>query len=152
MAANNNRNKVLQHVADQLATITIANGYNTDVATVSRILMVPQQISGQYPALFVTDTGIEAPIDRTIASQIAHLMTIEILGYFQDTSADISKNYNLLIADIWKVIYAPIIFNDGQKYAERMDIVGLETMSEASQDITFRISLSVIYWFDKSNP
>src|SRR3990172_1134441 len=130
------REKVMDQCKKAFEVIKKANGYNTDVMTVSRI---PKEYFGlvepQFPALFVSDLGVEVPVDQSNPAAIIHRVQIEIQGHFRDRSPEISSNFNGLVADIMKVIYAPIIFEDPpgpqNKYADHVLYVGLEVQSES---------------------
>lgn len=149
------REKVMNQCANAFSIIKKANGYNTDVMTVSRI---PKEYFGlvepQFPALFVSDLGVEVPIDESNPLAIIHQVQIEIQGHFRDRTPEISSNFNGLVADIMKIIYAPIIFEDppGTKYADHVKFVGMEVQSESPPDILFRVQFTVDYFFNKIAP
>jgi len=149
------REKVMDQCKKAFEVIKKANGYNTDVMTVSRI---PKEYFGlvepQFPALFVSDLGVEVPIDQSDPAAIIHRVQIENQGHFRDRTPEISSNFNGLIADIMKVIYAPIVFEDppGTKYADHVLFVGIEVQSESPPDILFRVQFTVDYFFDRANP
>ncbi len=151
------KEKVMNQCKVAFEVITKANGYNTDVMTVSRI---PKEYFGlvepQFPALFVSDLGVEVPVDQSDPAAIVHRVQIEVQGHFRDRTTDISSNFNGLVADILKVIYAPIVFEDPpgpqNKYADHVTFVGLEVQSENPPDILFRVQFTVDYFFNKSAP
>ena len=149
------REKVMNQCKVAFEIIKKANGYNTDVMTISRI---PKEYFGlvepQFPALFVSDLGVEVPVDQSDPAAIVHRVQIEIQGHFRDRSPEISSNFNAFYADIKKVIYAPIVFEDppGTKYADHVLFIGMEVQSESPPDILFRVQFTLDYWFNKAAP
>lgn len=150
----NVRNAVLEQ-ARAAFDVILKPIYNTDIKTVSRMPPEAFQLNDtDYPALFISDEGVEEMIDQSDPAAIKHRLLIEVWGFFRDTSKLLSENFNKFIADIMKVIYAPIIFNDsgGNKYADGVRFEGLVVTAESPPVITFRVLFSVVYWFNKTAP
>ena len=149
------RDAVLEQSKKAFEVIKIANGYNTDVKTVSRVLVEAFQLNDtDMPALFISDEGIEIQLDESDPTAIKHQLLIQVWGYFRDTSSLISTNFNNFLSDIIKVIYAPILYESspGVKYADGVKFIGIEVKSENPPDIIFRVQFKVDYWFNKTSP
>ncbi|MCI0531896.1 MAG: hypothetical protein L0Y74_08120 [candidate division Zixibacteria bacterium] len=150
------RDKVFEQVKTSLLAIKTASGYNTDVKTVSRTLQTLEQMNDiDLPALFVVDAGAEAVENDSNPQQIFHRLLIIIQGYFRDRSAQFSNNFNGLIADICKVIYAPMTFEEGgQRYADNLILRAIQVTGQDTepQQLTFNVQIEVTYQFSNTAP
>jgi len=77
-----------------LETITVANGYNTDVALVDYDFKTPDQVSSkQLPALLIVPGTID--IQETGNRQAEGSFTISLFGYVMDNTAPTEKMLKL---------------------------------------------------------
>lgn len=149
------REAVLEQSNNAFKVISKANGYNTDVKTVSRIPVEVFKLNDtDIPALFTSDEGVEIQLDESDPTAVKHQLLIQVWGFFRDNSTSFSTNFNNFLSDIIKVIYAPILYESspGVKYADGVKFMGIHVPSENPPDIIFRVQFRVDYWFNKTAP
>jgi len=104
--ANSNRKVILTHIAETvLPTITIANGFNFNVATFARGLVSLEELTDEdYPALFVSSAD-ETREDVT-HKDFKSLMLVRIHGFVKAAADDVQKQLDDLIEDVTEALYA----------------------------------------------
>jgi len=102
------REKILENLKTTFETISVANGYNLDVAKVSRDIVHPNRLSdSDIPAIFITGVrAIPAHMSyQKIRTQLLPVVTFYVSAATNEVAATLLEK---LIQDIRKVLYVDI--------------------------------------------
>jgi subtilisin-like proprotein convertase family protein len=140
------KNDILDNLIDALQGITLNNGYNTDVRTVSRFTKASDLDNEKAPAIHFYETGERVNIEAE--TEIQYTITGYIVGLVKATN-DLEDKTVALAADIRKLIYSPPSLGT---YAldiqiTESDIILTETEHMGEVDIT----IEIIYYEAKGN-
>lgn len=103
--ADSKRQTVMTAIAAQLATITVANGYETNAGNnVFEHRVVPLELT-ELPALIYRDT--DDVVELTIGEDM-HTLSVEVEGVVSGTSS--ATTMRKLLADIVKAMAADVTF------------------------------------------
>lgn len=97
------RETLLQYLKTLLATITVANGYNTNVALVERGIQNDRDLTDdKLPALFVTMTHEKR--NRITTNQFKADLQVILVGYVKNTKTDLNSSSTGVELDLDKLI------------------------------------------------
>ena len=138
------RERILENIVSELKTISTANGYRTNVKTVSRqVKDISELTEPEFPALFVISGGevIEEATNRALMKKLS----VGILAYVYDTSATDTKISNIL-ADIQEKMYA-----DKSRGGYAIDTIlnSIETDEASLQPYGISLSIFTIEYWDQ---
>ena len=145
------RNDVLTNLETKLKEIKVSNGYHTNINLVSRDVKGWEQCNSyELPALFIVDDGTDEKlgyykVDSTI--YVLRKMQIVLLGYVRATK-NISVVFNKLFADLEKHLGS---VNLGSNVREVMNPDPMMTFT-VPPHLIFQMPVTILYFFDKSNP
>ena len=144
----NVRYTILENLKTQLATITIANEYQTDVISVSRKFESWEGMTSEkLPALFVLDDGREEVEDIAGDWVIVNMYPV-IVGYVR-SETDLALAFGKLDADLKKFLFSNP--NLGT-YCKLILFQGYEVIFTLEDFIIFQLRPKIIYDFPKTAP
>ncbi len=138
MATESIRKLIVAAIIAKLATITIANGYNTNIGGASGFRTSDVPI-GDLPDVEVKDENEEAEIKGTLSYKV---LSMELVGRIATTSIDDARNF---LTDI------TVAMKDGPAYpanvylAVLIDIPSLVPEQKASKVIKFTVAYEIKY-------
>jgi hypothetical protein len=145
---SNVRYGILENLKAALAGITIANGYQSDVASASRQFESWENMTSEkFPALFLLDDGREE-IEDIAGDWVIAIMYPTIVGYVRDKT-DIALAFGKMDADIKKFLYSSP--NLGS-YAKIIAYQGYEAIFTIDDFVIFQLRPKIVYDFPKSDP
>lgn len=145
------RNDVLSNLETKLREIKIQNGYHTEIKLVSRDVKGWEQCNTyELPALFIADDGTDEKLGYYKQNGTIYTlrkMQITLVGYVRATK-NISVVFNKLFADLQKHIESVNLGNNVR------EVIGADAMMTFTvpPHLIFQMPITILYFFDKSNP
>ncbi len=140
------KNDILDNLITALKAITIANGYNTDVRTVSRYSQAIDLDNEKKPSLHIYETGER--VNSEAETELQYTINGLIIGSLKETN-DLKGKTVKLADDVKKVIYSSPALGT---YALDIQITGMETnLSESENKAEIQISFEIIYYDTNNN-
>jgi len=144
----NTRHTILENLKTELAKITIANGYQTNIVSVSREFRSWENLTSEkFPCLFVLDDGREDVEDES-GDYVFVNMYPAIVGYVKDEN-DVALVFGKLDADIKKFLYSNPDLGENCKMVLYKGYDSIFTLDDV---IIFQLSPQILYDFLKSDP
>jgi hypothetical protein len=145
---SNVRHTILENLKTELAKITVANGYQTNIVSVSREFKSWENLTSEkFPCLFVLDDGRET-VEEETGDWVILNMFPAIVGYVQDQN-DVVLAFGKLDSDLKKFLYSKP--NLGENCKE-IFFTGYDHIFTLDDMIIFQLSPKIIYDFLKSDP
>jgi len=144
--ANNVRYTILENLKTELDKIKIANGYQTNIISVSREFKSWENLTSEkFPCLFVLDDGRE-DLEAESGDWVFMNMYPAIVGYVKDKNLVLA--FGKLDSDIKKCLYS-VNLGANCKMVTPMGYDVIFTMDDVR---IFQLSPKILYDFLKSDP
>jgi hypothetical protein len=146
------RNTILSNLETALLGITVAAGYNTDIAAVYRHAMSQNELdSSVCPAVSIVDDGAERP-EGNVGANWWVTATITLEGVVRHSSnsptgAELSEMFNDFLADVRKCIHATDL-GANVLYARPGELRAIT----GDAVIYFQYQLEILYYYSEDTP
>ena len=145
------RGTILDTLATQLATITTANGYNSDVGDVRRKVPNSEELFATKPTLVIIDQAADTIRQQCDGNKVRSDMPITILGILRGATSDTPPTDEIsdMVSDLRQLMKSPISLGANVRFVEINDMLpGFTGDNKAS--IHFQITID--YWYDADSP
>ena len=145
------RGTVLDTLATQLATITVANGYASNVYEVTRQAQVPDDFPTNKVVLSIVDTAPDTLRQFCASSRVRSIMNVIVLAIVQDSDeAGVpTTQANNIISDIRKLVYAPISLGS---YVCWCHVPSVDEITISENEGMIQVPLEICYWYTEAAP
>lgn len=145
------RGTILDTLATQLATITVANGYASNVESVLRKMPHSEELSSSDPYLVIVDTGPDAIRQYGDGNKIRADMSVTVVALVRGAAFDDPPTGEIssIISDLRKLVQAPISLGSYVRFVELADVPSIFT-GDTRASIHFQITID--YWYDADSP
>lgn len=145
------RGDILDTLATQLATITTANGYNSQVRSVYRDTVHSDALTMSGAYISIEDTGPDRVLQYASGNKIRCEMTINLFAQIRasDINSPPTDEASNLISDIRELVQTPINLGSYVRFVELGDV---PTIYIGPDRITFDYPILINYWFDADSP
>lgn len=150
------RGTVIDTLATELAKITTANGYVSNVESVLRDRLNWESMSLGDVSLTISDTGPDRDLQSCASGKIRASATVQIIANVKGTvrGTPPTSGVNAILADIRKCVRQPIALGANVRFVELGDIPEIWLSGEEYDTPlgVVRISVTINYWYDGANP
>jgi len=146
------RETILTALEGELATITVANGYESAVAEVLRNVPHSDDLTTKVDAvtLVLSDDGQDKHIGYGGGNKALKEITVEVRCYVQcyrndEPTGEIGK----IEADIHKLIDKPVSLGSNARFAQVKNVVNT-ILAERVGVVT--VTIAIVYWYTRTAP
>jgi len=147
------RATILANLLAELATITTANGYATNVGEVLADVKHSQatNIGPGKVSVQIADEGDGEVIHNGAGGLTLIPMTIEIRGAIEGAVGEgvPYQTADSWLADLRKLIRKPIVLGANFRFAR---VLATPTINLFGSDAIVRVPVEIVYWFDQDAP
>ena len=145
-----NRETILAAFKTMLESVTLANGFESEVTRVVRKMVMLDDPTISFPVLMVLGGG--EIFEDTLGSKTLSRLSIKIMGYTKEESEP-EVSLNKLIRDVIVILESPTYNTYSSKYRPiRLDTDEGWLNLELSGLALFEYIVEVIYMFNRDNP
>jgi hypothetical protein len=147
------RGTILDTLATQLATITTANGYNSEVEKVFRSTPNIEALASKNAYLTIVDAGPDAHKQYCDGNKKVAEMLIQIYCQVRGAAADGPPTDAIsdIISDLRELIESPISLGANVRFVEVGDIPQIFTVDDPPEAAIY-FPIAINYWYDADSP
>lgn len=145
------RGDILDTLATQLAAITVANGYNSNVEEVLRKVKHSEELPSADPYLTIIDNGPDEIRQYCDGNKVRAEMTVTILAQVRGTTGDTppTAEVSQIIGDVRRLVASPVSLGSYVRFVEFGTIPAIFSLDQHG---AAGIPLLISYWFDADSP